>query len=197
MILNGEVAPSSYLAEASLVDLLAMSRTPIREALHRLELEGLLRRVPRHGYMVVPLSTQGLANLYAVRAALEGLAAELAAQRLTRVNLARLEDLYEAMEAACIADRDADLATLNRDFHETIAIASENNYLREILDNIKGIFERYRSTAISNMDRRSLAHQEHGELIGALRARDPDRSRRIAEAHVYRAMEANVDTRDL
>jgi DNA-binding GntR family transcriptional regulator len=193
MILEGAIPAGSTLVEARLVRLLGMSRTPVREALHRLEAEGLLVALPRGGFSVVALSEDDLRNFYLIRACLEGLAAATAATRLTRVDLARLEDLYETMQVAVEAGRDEELAQLNREFHRTVAIASGNAPLREILDNVKGVFERFRVDAVANPNRRPQAHLEHGQLIDALRDRDADKARRLAEDHVHRALKQGTD----
>lgn len=188
MIFDGTIPAGSSLVEAKLVRALGISRTPVREALHRLEAEGLLSADSRGGYRVVALGEDDLVKLYLIRAALEGLAAATAAPRLTRVDIARLEDLYDEMGEALEQHRDEDLARLNRDFHRAIAIASDNQHLMEILDNVKGAFERFRTRAVANAQRRQEAHVEHGLLIEALRSRDSERARQLAEEHVHRAL---------
>jgi DNA-binding GntR family transcriptional regulator len=194
MIFDGTVTPDELLVEARLVPALDMSRTPIREALHRLEAEGLLVAVPRGGFQVAAIRDSDLENLYEVRAALEGLAAFTAASRMTRVNLAQIEDLYDEMGDAVGSGQDDELAGLNREFHRAIAVASANPHLVEVLDNVKGVFERFRSKAVSNDERRAQAHAEHGELIEALRNHNPDRARQLAEEHVRRALKAGTAT---
>jgi DNA-binding GntR family transcriptional regulator len=193
MIFDGTIPADSVLVEARLGELLGMSRTPVREALYRLEAEGLLTALPRGGFSVVALSEEDLRGLYQIRARLEGLAAETAAGKLTRVDIARLEDLYDDMRAAVEAGRDDELAKLNREFHRTIAVASGNKHLSEILDNVKGVFERFRANAVADPSRRAQAHFEHGELIDALRNRDADKARMLAENHVHRALQQGTD----
>jgi DNA-binding GntR family transcriptional regulator len=193
MIFDGSIAAGSSLVEAKLVRVLDMSRTPVREALHRLEAEGLLAAESRGGFRVVALNKQDLIDLYMIRASLEGLAAATAAPRLTRVDIARLEDLYDEMGEAVEDNRHEDLAQLNRDFHRAIAAASGNAHLQEILDNVKGVFERFRTNAVADADRRRQAHEEHGLLIAALRSRDPEEARKLAEEHVHRALKQGTE----
>lgn len=194
MIFDGSVLPGQALTEAQFVRVLDMSRTPVREALHRLEAEGLLESLTRGGYSVVALSDGDLANLYRIRAVLEGLAAETAASQLSRVDIARLEDLYDEMGVAVRERNDAQLVSLNRDFHRAIAVASGNRHLVETLDNVKGVFERFRSSAVANDVRREQAHEEHGQIIAALKDRKADTARDLAELHVKRALDRG--TRD-
>lgn len=191
-ILDGSLPGGTLLVEATLVREFGISRTPIREALHRLEAEGMLAALPRGGYSVVALTNKDLHDFYQIRAALEGLAAETAAHRVTRTDIARLEDLYDEMAAALDQDREDDLARLNREFHQAIALASGNSQLHYMLDNLKAVFERFRTGAVSNDERRRQAHHEHGELIEALRARDAATARRLAEQHVHRALEHGI-----
>lgn len=187
LILDGTISADSTLTEAELVRTLEMSRTPVREALHRLEAEGVLEALPRGGFAVVTMSAEDLSNLYQIRAVLEGLAAETAAARLTRVAIAQLEDLYDEMDIA-VENRDDDtLVRLNREFHRTIASASGNRHLEKILDDIKGVFERFRLNAVADDTRRRAAHAEHRALIEALKTRDGTLARQLAEEHVHRA----------
>jgi DNA-binding GntR family transcriptional regulator len=188
MIFDGSIPPDTTLVEAQLVRLLEMSRTPIREALHRMETEGLIEALPRGGFAVVTLTGEDLQNLYQIRAVLEGLAAETAASRSTRVAIAQLEDLYDEMDVAVESRDDETLIRLNREFHRTIASASGNRHLEAMLDDIKGVFERFRSDAVADDARRSTAHSEHRALIEALKARDGAEARRVAEKHVHRAL---------
>lgn len=189
MILAGEIAQGAVVSEADLVRSLGMSRTPVREALRRLEAENYVKAMPGRGYVVIELSEQDLVNVYRVRAALEGLAAEHAAALATRTQLAQLEDLYEGMERAIERDDEPQLTKLNSQFHAAIAEASGNTYLQAMLDNIHDVFERFRATAVATPTRRGDAHAEHGLLIRALRDGDQRRARELAEQHVRRALE--------
>jgi DNA-binding GntR family transcriptional regulator len=189
MILTSEIAQGSLVSEADLVRSLGMSRTPVREALHRLEAENYVKGIPGRGYVVIELSEQDMMNAYRVRAVLEGLAAEHAAALATRTQLAQLDDLYDEMERALERDDEPELTKLNSRFHAAIAEASGNRYLQAMLDNIHDVFERFRATAVAQPTRRDDAHAEHGLLIRALRAGGQDQARALAEQHVRRALE--------
>lgn len=188
LILDGSMPPGSTVIEARVVRTLDMSRTPVREALHRLEVEGVLKALPRGGFTVVAMSDEDLADLYQIRAVLEGLAAGTAASKRSRVDIARLEDLYDEMDIAVRERDDERLITLNREFHRSIARASGNQHLQEMLDDIKGVFERFRSHAVADDARRQQAHEEHGALIEAMKALDSKLARDLAEEHVQRAL---------
>lgn len=193
MIMSGDLAAGSTVSEAELVRQLDMSRTPVREALRQLRAERLLVLVPGVGYVVTELSDIDMQNLYMVRAVLEGLAAELAAERAGRSDIARLEDLYDEMEQARERQDDVGLALLNSQFHDTVARASGNDYLQRTLADARETFERYRLTALAKPGRRDRAHVEHGELIEALKARDSERAGELATGHVRRALTVRLD----
>jgi DNA-binding GntR family transcriptional regulator len=190
MFFEQELRPGSRVSEAVLTRQLGMSRTPVREALTKLEGEGLLVSAPGRGYIVTEFDVDDLVDVYHVRAALDGLAAEEAVRRINRVDLVRLEELYDAMAAACKADDgDEPLASLNSSFHALIAEISGNNYLQTMLEDIRDVFERFRTTALTAPGRRDEAHADHGLLLEALRRGDPAEARRVATQHVYDALE--------
>jgi DNA-binding GntR family transcriptional regulator len=189
MILDGGLAQGTVVNEAELVRQLGMSRTPVREALNRLEVATYLRSVPGVGYVVIELSERDLVNAYMARAVLEGLAAENAAQLATRTDIARLEDLFDAMIDANKGHDDKLLASLNSQFHNTIAEAGRNTYVQAMLENIRDVFERFRATALAQPRRRDASHQEHEELKNAIRDGNSRLAGRLAIEHVHRALE--------
>lgn len=194
MIVEQQFQAGSTVTEAQLTRNLHMSRTPIREALTRLASEGYLQSVAGRGYTVTEMTAKDLVNVYAVRAALDGLAAAEAAKRIRRVDLAHLEDLYDDMAAARSANRDEDLAALNSEFHAMIAEISGNSYLKRMLDDIRNTFDLFRLRALNVPGRRDDAHVEHGHLIEALRQNDPESAQRIAKLHVERALRTRQST---
>lgn len=192
MVMAGVIPSRTLIREAQLARELGMSRTPVREALRRLQAEGFVSAIPQRGYVVREVERDDLVNVYQVRAVLEGLAARLAAARATRADLARLEDLYDAMEAARARGDDDALVQLNSQFHDTVATASGNQYLQSMLTNIREVFERYRPAALIRPGRRNEAHVEHRELLRALRDRQGDRAAHLAAEHVRRALEVRL-----
>lgn len=188
-ILSGELASGALITEAALVRMLEMSRTPVREALNRLQAERLVEGVPGLGWVIVEVSEEDLVDLYTVRASLESLAAEHASTRVSKVDIATLEELYDGMTIAVGEDDDGELFRLNGQFHGTIARASGNKYLQQLLTGIRESFERYRLSALDWPGRRQTAHAEHGELLTALTIHDAKRAGRLAKSHVLAALE--------
>ncbi|NKX44402.1 GntR family transcriptional regulator [Roseicyclus persicicus] len=181
---QGIYRPGDRLVESELADRFGVSRTPIREALQRLETQSLLTRDGR-SLIVASLDHAQMAELYAVRQELEGLAAKLAAQHAAAEEVQVLRDMVEA-DRALLGDPQA-LARANRRFHHQIHLASHNRFLVQQLDLV------YRSMAL--MARTSLAAQgrgekalaEHADIVEAIAARDGDRAARALRDHLSTA----------
>lgn len=189
MISENELEPGSIVTEAGLVRRLGASRTPVREALHRLEAEGHLISGTGRGYLIAELGEDDLIKVYRVRALLEGAAAYDACEVISHAEIGRLKDLYDAMEKAREKLDDRELAMLNQQFHRAIAEASGNRYLDMCLRKIYAVFDRFRTRALEEPGRREAAAHEHGEMIRLLEQRKKDEARELAERHVWGALE--------
>lgn len=189
MLNEHEFEPGTIVTEAELVRRLGASRTPVREALHRLEAEGHLISGPGRGYLIAELSEDELKKVYRVRAVLEGAAAYDACAVITNAEIGMLKDLYLSMEKAREDKDDRELAALNSQFHRTIAEASDNRYLNLCLRNIYAVFDRFRPLALATPGRRDAAAHEHGQMIELLEQRQQDKVRELAEQHVWSALE--------
>lgn len=191
-ILDGSLTPGSVIQEADLVRRLNMSRTPVREALRRLEADSLVETIPQRGYLVIELTRDEIVDVYAVREVLEALAARLAAKNRTRVDLAQLEELWDAMTVALNRLDDTQLAKLNGDFHDAVAHASRNSYLEAALARARTAFQRYRPAALTDQQRRREAHREHRALLDAIAAGDSALAATLASQHVAEAAELRL-----
>jgi DNA-binding GntR family transcriptional regulator len=183
-ILQGRYQPGERLRESDLAEWLDVSRTPVREAFHRLEMEGFLTFVPRKGVMVAEIGRQELIELYAIRQALEGSAARLAAQHAADVEIAAFDGLLAQEKAA--QGSETRLAEINQVFHESIYSAAHNRYLVQTLNFLKNALLQC-GTTISVPGRREKSYEEHVAIIEAIRARDPDSAEAAARAHIVAA----------
>jgi DNA-binding GntR family transcriptional regulator len=188
LILTGEAEPGSRLGEAELAETLGLSRTPVREALQRLDAEGLVEVLPHRGARVVRWSTRDLEEIFELRALLEPYAAARAARvGLADDELAVLDGLCDAMEHAAAEDDLPGLAELNSRFHAAVLAASGNGRLPALLTSVVhaplviGTFRRYDDESL----RRSMNH--HRELVAALRAGDPDWAGSVMRSHIRAA----------
>lgn len=191
-IVAGEIPPRALVQEARIARTTGASRTPVREALRRLEAEGKITRSAAGAYSVPELSPQELLDLYELRGILEGHAARLAAERRGRVELARLADVVDAMEQAIARQDDDLLASLNGMFHDLIAATSGSRYLQTQIRSIREHFESYRVPALSVRGRRESAFEEHKELMMAIVAQDWAAAERLGLAHVREAFKVRV-----
>ena len=181
-ILHGALAPGERLRSDALANELRVSRTPVREALRKLEAEGFVARLGS-GLIVRELSEQDLTELFYVREALEGMAARLAAENATPSEIVEIRELLEDMEAVRRrGDVDA-LRRLTGDFHQLVCRASHN---KRLLQSLKTLLDHVRQTQTSTLygkGRPAEALREHRSLLRAIEARDGGRAERLAREH--------------
>jgi DNA-binding GntR family transcriptional regulator len=184
-ILDGTFAGDTPLTELSLAAKYKVSRTPVREALRRLEQDALVERGPR-GMQVRARSPEEILEIYEVRTTLEAAAARAAAERRTDLDLLRMEQLHASMIAASKDDPDR-LATANRRFHEAIWATSHNATLVDLLMRLNSHLSRYRETTLTYPHRLDAVLKEHEQLLEAIRTGDRESAGRIAEEHMIAA----------
>lgn len=181
-ILNGVHAPGQPLRENMLADRFGTSRTSIREALRRLEQDGLVERGSR-GMQVRAPKPEEILEIYEVRIVLEVAAARAAAERRTEFDLARLQQLHELMLGVDPSDAEQ-MADTNRRFHEHIWKASHNATLVSMLHRLNAHLVQYRGTTLAHGDRWHVVLEEHERLLAAIRNRDTAKATEIAEGHM-------------
>lgn len=183
-ILTGELKPGERLMEIHLAQKLGVSRTPIREAIHKLELEGLVTMIPRRGAMVAQISERGLKDVMEVRRALDVLCAELACERITEWEK---ESLSEAFDAFAEATRTKDatvIAAADVAFHDIIIGATGNERLVTLINNLAEQMYRYRFEYIKDFSRHNQLIDEHKMLMDAIVNGDVDKARDAARIHI-------------
>ena len=188
-ILKGELEPGERLMEIQLAERLGVSRTPIREAIRKLELEGLVLMVPRKGAEVASISEKSLREVLEVRRSLEELAIELACQKITQEQIQELE-AAEAVFAEAVQKGDPmTIAESDESYHVVIYQSTGNGRLVQILNNLREQMYRYRLEYIKDADKRQILVVEHEHIIRAVK------SHNIAEAK--RAMREHIDNQQL
>lgn len=179
--------------EIQLAEELGVSRTPIREALRKLELEGFIVMVPRKGAYVADISFKDIADVFEIRAALEALAAGLAAERITDEELEEMERLV-AEKAESIANQDMEkLIKVDTLFHEAIYKASRNQRLTSIISNLREQIQRYRTTSLSYPGRMQRSLEEHRSIVEAIQSRDPQIAQQVAREHIENAENSIIE----
>lgn len=179
--------------EIQLAEELGVSRTPIREALRKLELEGFIVMVPRKGAYVADISFKDIADVFEIRAALEALAAGLAAERITDEELEEMERLV-VEKAEAIANQNMErLVQVDTMFHEAIYKASRNERLTSIISNLREQIQRYRTTSLAYPGRMQRSLEEHRGIVEAIQSRDPQIAQQVAREHIENAENSMID----
>lgn len=173
-ILTGELSPGERLMEIKLADKLGVSRTPIREAIRKLELEGLVVNTPRKGAEVANISPEDLRDVLEVRRSLEVLAINLACDKMTDKTLALLYENIEEFKRSINTEAASDIASIDVSFHDIIYKATGNNRLIQILNNIGEQMYRYRFEYIKNKTAWNRLVEEHMNIYEAIKNRDKD-----------------------
>jgi len=186
---RGTYRPGARLVESELAERFGVSRTPIREALQRLETQGLLTRDGR-SLIVASLDHGQMAQLYAVRAELEGLAARLAAQHAADEEIRVLQQMV-ADDHALLNDPDA-LSLANRRFHKQIHLASHNTYLVQQLDLVHRSMALMATTSLAAEGRSPAALEEHAAIVAAIAARDGEAAATALKLHLSTAFEVRL-----
>ena len=186
---TGVYGPSDRLVESELAERFGVSRTPIREALQRLETQSMLTRDGR-SLIVASLNHDQMAELYTVRTALEGLAAELAAQHAAAEEITVLFDMVEQDRE--YLDNPTKLSQANRRFHRQIHLASHNRYLVQQLDLVYRSMALLASTSLAADGRGTVALDEHLAIVRAIEARDGPAASAALRNHLSVAYETRL-----
>lgn len=193
-ILRGELEPGERLMEIALAQKLGVSRTPIREAIRKLELEGLVVMVPRKGAEVADITEKDLRDVLEVRTALEALSIELAIKNMTEEDFEALRMANEDFRALSDGNELIKLAEADVAFHEIIYIATNNNRLIQIINNLREQMYRYRLEYIKDASARPRLIEEHQEIIDAMLAKDVERAKKAITRHVENQEENVLQT---
>ncbi len=189
-ILTGELKPGERLMEIHLANRLGVSRTPIREAIRKLELEGLVTMIPRRGAEVANTTEKNLKDVLEVRQALESLAIELACERITPENKEALrEKLNQVEEAARTGDSSA-IASADVAFHDAIVEASGNVRLTQLVSNLGEQMYRYRFEYIKDESKHPQIMSEHRIMYESILEGDKVKAARIVKTHIDNQEEA-------
>ncbi len=189
-ILEGAIRPGDRLKEADLAERFGLSRTPVREALRRLETRGLLVHQPHRGMVVAQLEPSAVGELYVMREMLDGAAAALAAQHATETEIA-------AMEAQVARDRDIEdrpdhLAASNRAFHDAIYRAAHNRFLVKSSDALAEALALLGPTTLSAEGRAHQSIDEHAEIVAAIKRRNTAEADAAARHHIRNAFKTRL-----
>lgn len=183
-ILEGDLKAGQRLMEVQLAEQLGVSRTPIREAIRKLELEGLVVMLPRKGAYVANMSFKDLIDVLEIRSSLEGLAASLAAERLREEDISDLERVAKEFEKSV---READIDNVLKkdvEFHEKIFLMANNKKLYQLITSLWEQVHRFRVTYVSNYDASLSLVDEHNRILEAIKSGDCELAKKYATEHI-------------
>ncbi|QAW39619.1 GntR family transcriptional regulator [Bacillus licheniformis] len=195
-IIELEYPPSEQLAEDSLAKGLNISRTPLRQALYRLELEGLVSKQPNGRLRVCPISLAEAKEVFKVREALEGLLTAEAAQLVTPESLHQLEDHIELMKLAAVKGRKTDTVKYGSEFHSILHAISTNATAKRFLDQLESRIERYRRiSGYKNPDYKpSVSFNEHLDIFNAVKEKNSVLAEAAMRSHIKRSLRSIEET---
>jgi DNA-binding GntR family transcriptional regulator len=182
-ILSGKYPPKHHLIAEDLAQELGVSRMPVREALHRLEVAGLVTMLPHRGAVVCEFSEPEIIEVYHIRAVLDGLAARLATPNMSDADLAKMNSLVEEMQSSIKAEDTEGFLRANRDFHMLIWQAARAPRLQDLLENLYDSSQPFRNTSVQIPGRADQIIDEHRRIADALMKRDAVAAEKCANDH--------------
>lgn len=189
-IVSGDLKPGHKMREIEIAEDLGVSRTPVREAFHRLKGDGLLTQEPNKGAVVRQLDYQSISELYKIREVLEGTAAGLAARQISPIELEALRDLTKLQDAA--KDDVDEASRLNKIFHQTISQCARNRYLIDMINGLDLSMALLGRSTLGLEARKSEAIVEHREILDALGKADPEAAEAAAKKHIQSSHAARL-----
>jgi DNA-binding GntR family transcriptional regulator len=193
-ILKGHLASGEHLIEKELAQQMKVSRTPIREALRKLELEGLVAYEPRKGVVVVGVSAEDAVEIYTIQAVLEGLAASLAASRRSGDDVTTLQTLLSKMEECIQKDNIKKLTASHADFHKAIAEMSRSSRLYQMIVSLRDYVENFAEIPCYFPEKLLVGWEEHRTIFEAIARKDYERAEEAARNHIIQVKRSVIET---
>lgn len=195
-ILNGIYKENDELKEMTIGTELGVSRTPVREALRQLELEGLVKIIPNKGAYVIGISSKDLKDIYEMRARLEGLCARWATRNAAKQDIARLDEISDLSEFHFNKKKFDKVLELDNEFHEMLYHMADSKMLYHTLSDFHHYLEVIRKKTLSSDERVSHSIKEHRDIIDSIKAGNEELSEQLAMLHMKNTME-NIEEHDL
>ncbi|MGN0514567.1 MAG: GntR family transcriptional regulator [Lachnospiraceae bacterium] len=183
-ILKGDMEPGERLMEITLANKLGVSRTPIREAIRKLELEGLVHMIPRKGAVVASISEKDMRDVLEVRITLEELAVKLAIKNMTDEDIEALRQASKDFENAVISHDVVTIVEADVAFHDIIYNKTQNNRLIQIINNLREQMYRYRLEYIKDARTHSILINEHNDIIECIRNKNVEEAKNAVREHI-------------
>ena len=188
-IITGEIPAGERIVETEYADRLHISRTPLREALRKLERDGLVEYVMRRGVVVHAFTTEDVDQIYTIRNSLEMLTLPYIVERATPEDIASLREKLSAMDAMMEKDDIEGISPLAREFHTSLTAISGKNRILRVIEGQDEYIRRFSAMAIQQENRRSAAHEEHHRLVDLVEQKDLPAFEALMKHHIDRSKE--------
>ena len=188
-ILHGKLKGGQRLIEETLADQIGISRTPVREAFHKLERDDLVTRLPKGGFAVREFTKEDVEEIFGIRSALESYASYLASLHITLEKISQLEKKVKELEDALEKRDDEKFIQLNTEFHDLIYKSCKSKKLIEMINNFRDYFYRYRSALIHTEKGMNYSIEDHRRMLEAMKKKNPRLVERLVRNHLARGKE--------
>lgn len=196
-VMDGELKPGERIIEKEYAEKMKISRTPIREALRKLESEGFVEYIPRKGVVVKGFTVKDIVEIYAIRRSLEGLAMRYVVENISEQELVKLKSLVKDMEEADKEGRIEDVFSTCKEFNEVILNASRMPRLRDLINTLHEYLERFRRITMAKSTRRADAINEHRLILQAIINKDGKAAEALVWDHLDASQKVFVETLDM
>ena len=185
-IIRGNVTPGEWLVESHIAQMLGISRTPVREAIHKLERERLIERQPRGGFTVLGLNRQDVEETFGIRSVLEGYAARLATVKHRPRELSELESKVDQFQKLLNDKKLEALPVVNTEFHELLYALSKSPRLIHMINGLRDQIFRFRQIILRDHKLASISNEDHAKMLKYMRSRDAEEVERLVREHILR-----------
>ena len=189
-IIRGHIAPGEWLVESHIAGMLGISRTPVREAIHKLERERLIERQPRGGFTVLGLDQADIEETFGIRSVLEGYAARLATLKHQPRELKALEKKIEKYKRGLDQKKMEALLEINTAFHELLYDLSKSPRLIHMINGLRDQIFRYRRVILRNEELAVVSHEDHLQMLKFMRQRNAEKVENLVREHILRGRDA-------
>lgn len=193
-IFEGELKSGDRLVEKDLAEKMKVSRTPIREALRKLEAEGLIKHVPRKGVVVKGFTTEEIVEIYSIRKALEALAITYTVKNITQVEIKKLQEILEEMTELTEKNDTKNLFDTFQKFNDVLLGSCKMPRLIKLISTYQEYLERFRMVSMAGIERKRAALKEHKEILQAVIEKDAKRAEELVKKHLQGALDAYLES---
>jgi DNA-binding GntR family transcriptional regulator len=185
-IIKGDIAPGEWLVESHIAQMLGISRTPVREAIHKLERERLIERQPRGGFTVLGLNRDDIEETFGIRSVLEGYAARLATVKHRPIELNALEKKIGKFQECLSSKKMNALPAINTEFHDLLYELSQSPRLIHMINNLRDQIFRYRQMILKDTRFANISNEDHKKMLAFMRKRDAEGVENLVRDHILR-----------